>query len=79
MQLGKKPYDKFKRWVPPPPNPPPMTNEEKEIAITTRMVNPPLCNCGVPAQIHRMVEGAPYTLSLRAEIEQRLVKELLLN
>ena len=60
-QCGKTPYDKFKRWVPPPPNPPSMTDEEKKIAIATHMANPPLCNCGVPAQIHRMVEGSPYT------------------
>jgi hypothetical protein len=60
-QKAKKLYNKYKRWVPPPPNPPPMTDEEKKIAIDTRMANPPLCYCGVPAKIHRMMPGAPYT------------------
>jgi hypothetical protein len=59
--MGKKLYDKYKRWVPPPPNPPPMTDEENKIAIATHMANPPLCYCCVPAQIHQMMEGDPYT------------------
>jgi hypothetical protein len=36
-KMGKKLYDKYKRWVPPPPNPPPMTDEENKIAIATHM------------------------------------------
>ncbi|CAO2038187.1 unnamed protein product [Urochloa humidicola] len=58
---GTKPYDRFQRWVPPPPNPPPMTAEEKKEATARRMANPSLCNCGVPAVIHRMAPGSPYT------------------
>ncbi|CAN6335930.1 unnamed protein product [Urochloa humidicola] len=38
-----------------------MTAEEKKEASARRMANPPLCKCGVPAQIHRMAVGSPYT------------------
>ncbi|CAO2047495.1 unnamed protein product [Urochloa humidicola] len=62
-QWRSTPYEKFKRWVPPPPNPPPMTAEEKKEASARRMANPPLCNCGVPAELNRMVKDSPYPLT----------------
>uniref|UniRef100_A0A0D9V0P5 Poly [ADP-ribose] polymerase n=1 Tax=Leersia perrieri TaxID=77586 RepID=A0A0D9V0P5_9ORYZ len=41
-----KPYNEFRRWVPPPPNPARMTVEEKSEASCIRVKNPPLCHCG---------------------------------
>ncbi|CAO2173255.1 unnamed protein product [Urochloa humidicola] len=38
-----------------------MTAEEKKAAIARRMADPPLCNCGDPAQIHRLPVDSPYT------------------
>ncbi|CAO2197684.1 unnamed protein product [Urochloa humidicola] len=37
-----------------------MTAEEKKEASARRMANPPLCKCGVAAEIHRMVKDSPY-------------------
>jgi hypothetical protein len=54
-----KPYDEFKRWVPPPPNPPPMTYEEKQLAAIERVNNPPLCDCGVRAYLQQPNIEAP--------------------
>lgn len=46
-----KPYNEFKRWVPPPPNPPPLTFEEQQAASCIRVKNPPVCHCGVPCKL----------------------------
>ncbi|CAN6216147.1 unnamed protein product [Urochloa humidicola] len=40
-----------------------MTAEEKKEASARRMANPPLCNCGVPAELNRMVKDSPYPLT----------------
>jgi hypothetical protein len=72
----RTPYEKFKRWVPPPPNPPAMTAEEKKEAISRRMANPPLCKCGVPAQIHRMMEDSPYTPTFECRNRTKVSDEL---
>jgi hypothetical protein len=73
-QKAKKPYDKYKRWVPPPLNPPPMTDEEKKIAIATRMANPPLCYYGVPTKMRLMMPGAPYTLEFQCRNTNKVPK-----
>uniref|UniRef100_A0A0D9VXB8 Zinc finger GRF-type domain-containing protein n=1 Tax=Leersia perrieri TaxID=77586 RepID=A0A0D9VXB8_9ORYZ len=53
-----KPYNEFRRWVP-PPNPAPMTMEEKSEASCIRVKNPPLCHYGYPCKLQCPNIGVP--------------------